>query len=98
MISNLRRSLAGLLLLLASSFAHASFVPISVYPNPAEFGTVAQNTSGYLTVYVSNVTSNTVVITGMSISGTNSGDFTFYGTNCVGTFGVGQTCQMIMVF
>jgi len=98
MISPLRLRFAGLLLLLASSFAHASFVPISVYPNPAEFGTVAQNTSGYLTVYVSNVTSNTVVITGMSISGTNSGDFTFYGTNCVGTFGVGQTCQMIMVF
>jgi trimeric autotransporter adhesin len=98
MISPLRLRFAGLLLLLASSFAHASFVPISVYPNPAEFGTVAQNTSGYLTVYVSNVTSNSVVITGMSISGTNSGDFTFYGTSCVGTFGVGQTCQMMMVF
>ena len=98
MISNLRRSVAGLLLLFASSFAHAAFVPISVYPNPAEFGTVTQYSSGYLTLYVSNVTSNSVVVTSLSISGADSGDFAFYGNNCVGTLGAGQTCPMSLIF
>lgn len=98
MISQLRLCFAGLLLLLASSFAQAAFVPISVYPNPADFGTVTQYSSGYLTLYVSNVTANSVVVTSMSISGTNSGDFAFYGNNCVGTLGVGQTCPMSMIF
>jgi hypothetical protein len=98
MIGKLRRGFAGLLLVLASSFAQAAFVPISVYPNPAGFGTVAQGSSGYLTLYISNVTANSVVVTSMSISGTNSGDFAFSGANCVGTLAVGQTCQMAMLF
>ncbi|MGA8763903.1 MAG: IPT/TIG domain-containing protein, partial [Candidatus Sulfotelmatobacter sp.] len=98
MIGKLRLCFAGLLLVLASSFVQAAFVPISVYPNPAEFGTVAQYSSGYLVLYVSNVSANSVVVTSMSISGPNSGDFAFSGSNCVGTLGVAQTCQMTMMF
>jgi trimeric autotransporter adhesin len=98
MIGKLRLCPAGLLLVLASSFAQAAFVPINVYPNPAEFGTVPQYSSGFLTLYISNATSNSVVITSMSISGANSADFAFSGPNCVGTLSVGQTCQMNMLF
>ena len=98
MIGHLRPWVSGLLFLLLSSFAQAAFVPISVYPNPAEFGTVAEYSTGYLTLYISNVTSNSVVITSSSISGTNSSDFSFYGSNCVGTLSVNQTCQMSMLF
>ena len=98
MISQSRLCLAGVLLLFASSFAQATFVPISVYPNPANFGTVAQSSSGYLTLYVSNVTANSVVVSSMSISGANSADFAFYGNNCVGTLAFGQTCEMTMLF
>ena len=83
---------------MASSLAHAAFVPISVYPNPADFGTIPEYSSGYLTLYISNVTANSVIVTSMSISGANSGDFAFPGSDCVGTLGVGQTCQMSMLF
>jgi hypothetical protein len=98
MLNQLRLCLAGLLLLLASSLAQAAFVPISVYPNPADFGTIPEYSSGYLTLYISNVTANSVIVTSMSISGANSGDFAFNGNNCVGTLGVSQTCQMSMLF
>ena len=98
MIGKLRLCFAGLLLVLASSLAQAAFVPINVYPNPAEFGTVAENSSGGLILYISNVSANSVVVTGMSISGTNSGDFAFTGPNCVGTLSIGGTCQMSMLF
>lgn len=98
MIRTLRRMLTPLFLLLTASFAHAAFVPISVYPNPAQFGTVAEYSSSYLTLYVSNVTANSVIITAMSISGSGSTDFAFYGNNCVGTLGANQTCSMNMVF
>jgi hypothetical protein len=98
MISQLHLCFAGLLLVVTSSFAQAAFVPISVYPNPAEFGTIAQYSTGYLTLYVSNLTPNSVIVTGMSISGANSADFAFYGSTCVGTLVGGQTCEMQMIF
>lgn len=98
MIGKLRLFVAGILFLFASSFAQAVFAPISVYPSPANFGTIHQYSTGYLTLYVSNLTANSVVITSMSITGTNSGDFAFSGDNCVGTLGFGQTCQMTMIF
>jgi hypothetical protein len=98
MIRTLRSILSPLLLLLTASLAHAAFVPISVYPNPAQFGTVAEYSSGYLTLYVSNVTTDSVTVTGVAISGANSADFAFDGNNCVGTLGPNQNCEMTMVF
>jgi hypothetical protein len=98
MIAKLRLCLAGVLLVLVSSFAQAAFVPINVYPNPAVFGTVTEYSSNTLILYVSNSTANSVVITSMSISGVNSNDFAFNGPNCVGTIVVGQTCQMAITF
>ena len=97
MCCQLRRYFVGLLLVLISSLAQAAFVPISVYPNPVNFGTVAQNSSGYLTVYVSNISLNSVNLTSMSISGTNSADFALAST-CIGTLPSGETCQMIAIF
>jgi hypothetical protein len=100
MIGHLRLWVSGLLFLLVSSLAQAAFVPINVYPNPAEFGTVPEYSTGYLTLYVSNVTSNSVVITSTSISGTNSSDFALSGSgsNCVGALSPNQTCQMTVLF
>ena len=98
MPGKLRLSVSALLLALLSSVAQAAFVPISVYPNPADFGTIGQGSSGFLTIYVSNVSANSVVITNASISGTNSGDFSITGPNCVGSLGAGQNCTIFMTF
>jgi len=97
MFCQLRVYFVGLLLVLMSSFAQAATVPISVYPNPADFGTVAQNSSGYLIAYVSNVSLNSVNLTSMTISGANSADFAL-ASSCIGTLPSGQSCQMTMIF
>ena len=97
MISKLNVVLTGLLFLFAANLAHA-FVPITVYPNPIVFGTVAEFSTGYLSVYVSNSTANSVVITSATISGTNGSDFGFNGSNCVGTLLANQTCQFTIGF
>ena len=97
MFCQLRVYSVGLLLVLMSSFAQAAIVPISVYPNPADFGTVAQNSSGYLIAYVSNVSLNSVNLTSMTISGANSADFAL-ASSCIGTLPSGQSCQMTMIF
>src|SRR5690349_5987176 len=82
MFCQLRLFVAVAFVCVLSAFAHA-FVPISVYPNPLNFGTITENTTGYLAIYISNVTANSIVITAASISGTNASDFGFAGTNCV---------------
>ena len=97
MTSKLNVVAAGLLFLFATSLAHA-FVPITVYPNPIVFGTVAEFSTGYLTIYVNNTTANSVVITSATISGTNSSDFGFSNGNCVGTLLTNQTCTFTMSF
>jgi hypothetical protein len=80
------------------SLLHGQSGVLSIYPDPADFGIVDLNSSGYpLTFYLSNTTSSSVQITGMTIAGTNSGDFGFYGGNCVGTIPANQFCQMAMV-
>jgi trimeric autotransporter adhesin len=98
MISKLRLFVVGVCLLFAGSLAQASFVPITVFPNPISFGSVADNTTGYQVVYVTNATANSVVVTNMSITGTNSANFAFYGSSCVLTISPGQTCTMQMSF
>lgn len=98
MTNTLRLCLAAVLCLFVATIAHASFVPVSVYPNPVAFGTISENTTGYQIVYISNTTASSVVITAATISGTNASDFAFYGGNCVGTLSAYQTCQTTISF
>ncbi len=85
-------------LALAGTLAVAA-TAVTVYPNPIQFGTAALNsTSQPLYVFVSNTSVNAVTITNMTISGTNSANFAFYGSPCVGTISGEQTCEMLMTF
>jgi trimeric autotransporter adhesin len=84
-------ALAGTLAVAASA--------VTVYPNPIQFGTVSLNsTSQPLYVSLSNASVNAVTITNMTISGTDSANFAFYGSPCVGTISGEQTCEMLMTF
>lgn len=83
-------------LFLAAALAHASFTPVTVFPNPISFGTVAEDSTGYLTVYLTNSTANTVTISAMSITGTNSSSFTI--ANPCTTISAGQTCETEATF
>ena len=81
------------------SVASAVQAPISVFPNPVQFGIVPINLlAGPLAVFVSNSSGNSINVTGTTISGANSSDFAFYGPTCVGVIPSGQTCQMSMTF
>jgi hypothetical protein len=74
-------------------------VPVTVFPNPIQFGTVPLNsTSPPLLVFVSNSSVNSVSISNVTISGTNSGNFAFYGLPCAGTISGDQSCEMYMTF
>ncbi|HTS36663.1 MAG TPA: hypothetical protein VMH04_13395 [Candidatus Solibacter sp.] len=84
-------------LLFAACLAHAAFSPITVYPNPIQFGTVAENSTGYVAVYFTNSIANSVTITGMTLSGGNSSSFTI-ASACVVTLSPGQTCETEMTF
>jgi hypothetical protein len=88
------------LLLAMSSLAYAGgIVPISVFPNPAQFGTVAETQTSYLTIYLYNTSLDPVVISSMSITGANNTDYAFSGSNlCVTTLQVNQNCQFGMIF
>ena len=72
---------------------------VSVFPNPVQFGTVSENTTGF-PVYVdlTDTTASAVTITNMAITGANSADFTFGPWTCVGVISGNQTCQMYMTF
>lgn len=95
---NLRVALLCAFLAMAGTFAVAA-TAVSVYPNPIQFGTVSLNsTSQPLYVFVSNTSVNAVTITSMTISGTNSANFGFYSSPCVGTISGEQTCEMLMTF
>lgn len=84
---------------LVAGLSQAVAAPISVYPNPVVFGTIPLQSPSYpLIVDVTNTTVNAVTITGMTIAGTNSGDFALAGPTCVGTISGSQTCQMYMQF
>ena len=86
------------LLRLSWSLAQAQ-VPISVYPNPISFGTVALNSQSYpLTVYISNVSVNSVDITSVTVSGTNAADYVISSAPCVGTIGSNSSCELYMIF
>src|SRR5215469_6621401 len=93
-----RTTLVCVCLLLTGSWALAT-TPVTVFPNPIQFGPVPLNsTSAPVFIYVSNSGTSAVSISSMSISGTNSGNFAFSGPPCVATISGGQTCQMEMIF
>ena len=73
-------------------------VPISVFPNPVQFGVVPLTSpSQPQYVLITNKLATAVSITGMTIAGTNSADFTADG-ECIGIISGNQTCQMYMTF
>jgi trimeric autotransporter adhesin len=77
----------------------AAQVPISVFPNPIQFGTVAENSTSFpLTVYVGNSSTSPVNVSGITISGTNSSEFAFDGATCAIIISGGQTCEMSLSF
>ena len=85
-------------LVLTGTLAIAA-VPVTVFPNPVQFGTIPQNsTSNYVSVFVTNTTINPVVVTNMTITGANSAAFAFPLWTCVGTISANQSCQMYMTF
>lgn len=97
MSTTLRLAVICFCLVLACTLASAE--PIVIYPNPVVFGTVDLSQTGNpVIVFVSNTSSSSVTISGMTITGTNSADFAFDGYNCVGTISASQTCNMYMIF
>lgn len=98
MIRKLRAIFVCACLVLTGTLAIAA-VPISIFPNPVQFGTVPQNSTGnYVSVFVTNTTINPVVVTNMTITGANSAAFAFPLWTCVGTISANQSCQMYMTF
>jgi hypothetical protein len=94
----LRVTLVCACLVLSGSLALAA-TPVTVFPNPIQFGTVPlSSTSAPLLIYLSNSTTSAVTVTGITISGTNSANFAFYSYTCVGTISAGQSCQMYLTF
>lgn len=86
-------------LVLLSVLPTLAQVRITVYPNPIQFGTVPLNSPSYpLYVYVENTTTSAADVTGISISGTDSGDFSISGPACVGAIAANSYCQMYMTF
>ncbi|MGA8222730.1 MAG: choice-of-anchor D domain-containing protein [Candidatus Acidiferrales bacterium] len=94
----LRTTVVAACIVFGWTLAHAQ-VPISVYPNPIQFGAVALNSQSYpLTVYISNVSANTVDITSVTVSGTNAADYVFSSAPCVGTIVSNNYCMLSMIF
>lgn len=91
----------SLLLVFVCNAALALGVPITVYPSPIQFGADASKpiSSGYpMVVYMSNSSANSVNVNSVTVSGSSSSQFAFYGQNCVGVISAGQDCQMYMTF
>jgi hypothetical protein len=98
MYRKLRVALQFTCLVLTGTLAGAS-TAVTVYPNPIQFATVALNSTSQPTyVFVSNTSVNAVTISNITISGTGSSSFAFYGFPCVGTISGEQTCEMFMTF
>ena len=85
-------------LVLTGTFALAA-VPVAVFPNPIEFGTVPLNLPTQpVPVFLSNTSTTAVTVTSTTITGTSSGNFALYGPSCVGTISANQSCEMYMTF
>lgn len=85
-------------LLFAACLAHAALVPIAVFPNPIQFGTVSDNSTSALQIYLTNSIASSVTVTGISISGANSSNFGVDAAACTTTIGAGQTCTTQVTF
>ncbi|MGB8988424.1 MAG: choice-of-anchor D domain-containing protein [Candidatus Sulfotelmatobacter sp.] len=85
-------------LVLSGTLALAA-TPVTVFPNPIQFGTVPlSSTSSPLVIYLSNTSTSAVTVSGITISGTNSANFAIDGYACVGSISAGQTCEMYLTF
>jgi trimeric autotransporter adhesin len=83
---------------LTGSLALAA-TPVTVYPNPIQFGTVPlSSTSSPFLIVLSNSSAGAVTVSGITISGTNSANFAIDGYACVGIISAGQECQMYLTF
>lgn len=83
-------------LLLSCTLPCAAQVPITVSPDPVQFGTVPLHSPGSAYVYLFNTTVNAATVSAISITGTDSADFTIPGPLCLGTISPGQYCEMYM--
>lgn len=83
--------------LLASTFVHAGTIPLNIYPNPVQFGTVAEFSTSSLSLYITNDTSDPAVITAMSITGVNASSFAV-GSACITTIAPNSTCATNITF
>jgi hypothetical protein len=98
MSRNLRVAVVCACLALTGTLALAA-VPVVVFPNPVQFGTVPLNSTGSpLAIYLTNTTASSINVSNITISGTGSSNFAFYGLPCLGTISGNQTCQMGMTF
>jgi hypothetical protein len=93
-----RLFVAAITLLFASTFVHAAIVPLSVYPNPVQFGTVAESSTSSITLYITNVTSNPAVVTAMSITGVNASAFALPSNSCITTIAPNAICTTNVTF
>lgn len=94
----LRAAVVCACLALTGTLASAA-VPVAVYPNPIQFGTVPLNSPSFpVLVYLSNSSTSAVTITSTTITGTNSSNFAFDGYSCAGTISANQSCEMYMTF
>src|ERR1700733_933290 len=85
-------------LVLTGTLALAA-VPVAVFPNPIEFGTVPLNLPTQpVPVFLSNRSTTAVTVTSTTSTGTSSGNFALYGPSCVGTISANQSCEMYMTF
>jgi hypothetical protein len=99
MIRKLFQALLCTSLVLGWTLASAAQGPISVYPDPVQFGTVALNSPSYpAQIYISNTTATAVDITGITISGANSSNFVLSNPICVGSIPANSYCEMYMIF
>jgi hypothetical protein len=99
MYRNLRVAFVCACLVLTGTVALAAALPVAVFPNPIQFGTIPLNSPSLpLPVFLSNTSTTAVTVTSTTITGTSSGNFAFDGFSCVGTISPNQSCEMYMTF
>ena len=77
------------------NFIHALYVKLGT--NLLNFGNQAVDTSGSLPVTVTNPTGEAIAVAGITIAGTNKGDFTQIST-CGSSIPPGESCQITVTF